>query len=280
MFHTLAAFLLLAANAQAAPGEPDGEIVVRAGTREAVDRFVESLTQSDGGRQIARWNDHICPRVLGLDPPHAAYLIDRIGATARGLRIPVASGRCRGNVVIVMVGDADEFTVSLVARYPRLFRGPRDNLASPGEIARLLQPRPVRWIAASATGNAEGRPIVDGMNRIYSESRLTVPTREDATLSFIVVDANKLARITWAQLADYLAMVALARPAMDAGYDDGTVLSIFRIRDEGGRGPARLTRRDRALLRSLYSTNAATTAEAQRAAIRSRVARTAEPEAD
>lgn len=233
---------------------------------------MEALTQSRAGRQLARWNDRICPRVLGFDAAHAAYLVGRIGTIARGLRIPVASGRCPGNVVIVVTGDADEFTRVLVHRYPRLFRSRRDNLASRAEIAQLLRPRPVRWMAASATGNADGRPILEGINR-DSFSRLRAATRENATLSFIIVDAGKLQSITWSQLADYLSVVALGRPAMDAEYDDGTVLSIFRIRDRGGRGPRRLTARDRALLRALYATNAAQSAAAQRAAIRSQVAR-------
>jgi hypothetical protein len=263
-------FLLLAGASLQEPTPSDApgqEIVVRARTDEEVDRFVEALTQNARGRQIARWNDPICPRVIGLDPSHASFVVARIGAVARQFRIPVARGRCHGNIVVVVAGDADDFTAALVRRYPRLFRGPRDNLATRDEIARLLLPRPVRWFAASATGNAEGAPIIDGIARPSTMSRLTETTRENATLAFIIVDANKLQGLVWRQLAEYLALVALARPAMDAPYDATTLLSIFQMRDAGGEGPRQLTSWDRNLLRGLYATNGAVSAARQRASI-------------
>jgi hypothetical protein len=253
------------------PYDAHPDIIVEGRTEAAVDRFVEALTQSERGRQIARWNDRICPKVLGLHPAQASYITARIGALGRELGIPVASGRCAGNIIIVMSDDADNFTRVLVKRYPRLFADRQDGMASPGEIEQLLRPRPVRWIAASSTGNAYGPPITDGTNRIYSASRLRETTRENARLSFVIVDAARLQAITWSQLADYLTLVTLARPAMDANYGNSTVLSIFQIRDRGGQGPKRLTRDDRELLRGLYSTNAATSAEAQRMSIRRRI---------
>jgi len=272
------------AAAQPPPSPPsddsDQDIVIQARTEEEVDRFVRALTQNARGRQIARWNDRICPKVLGLDPVHASYITARLGTLARGLHIPVASGRCRGNIIMVVAGDADAFTRLLVKRYPRLFADPQEGMAPPGRIRQLLEPRPVRWIAASSTGNADGGPI-NGPNRIYSASRLRTSTRENATLSFVIVDAGKLEKITWSQLADYLALVTLARPAMDADYDRTTVLSIFRIRDGGGRGPGRLTSRDANLLRGLYSTSAAASADAQRSSIRRQVEQAAAlPEAE
>ena len=283
MTRTLVALSLLllgaAAPLQPPPADPDQEILVRARTDEEVDRFVRALTETARGRQIARWNDPICPRVIGLDPAHAAFVIERMSAVARGVGIRVANGRCHGNIVVVVAGDADDFTAALVRRYPRLFRGHRDNLATPAEIARLLQPRPVRWFAASATGNAEGAPIIDGINRPSVGSRLTEPTRENATLAFIIVDSSKLQGLVWRQLADYLALVALARPALDASYDATSLLSIFQLRDAGGQGPRQLTAWDRSLLRGLYTTNAATSAARQRASIAAQMERAEPPPA-
>ena len=268
--------LLLAGAAPPEPapsGDPGQEIVVRARTDEEVDRFVQALTQNARGRQIARWNDPICPRVIGLDPSHASFVVARIGAVARQFHIPVARGRCHGNIVVVVAGDADDFTAALVRRYPRLFRGRRDNLATRDEIAGLLQPRPIRWFAASATGNAEGAPIYDGIYRPSTMSRLTETTAENATLAFIIVDANKLQGLVWRQLAEYLALVALARPAMDGPYDVTTLLSIFQVRDTGGQGPRQLTSWDRNLLRGLYMTNGALSAARQRASIAAQMER-------
>ena len=279
MLAALSLFLLAGAPPEPAPapGDPGQEVVVRARTDDEVDRFVRALTENVRGRQIARWNDPICPRVIGLDAAHASFVINRIGAVARELGIRVANGRCHGNIVIVFAGDADDFTAALVRRYPRLFRGPRDNLATPGEIARLLEPRPVRWFAASATGNAEGAPIIDGINRPSVGSRLTEPTVGNATLAFIIVDSGKLQGLVWRQLADYLALVALARPALDATYDMATLLSLFQLRNAGRQGPRQLTSWDRSLLRGLYTTNGATSAARQRASIATQIEHSAPP---
>ncbi len=267
----LALALLSGAQPPQAPDEPGQQVVVEGRSIESVDRFVASLTQTRGERQLSRWNGHICPRVVGLEPGHAAFILRRLQGLARELRIPVATRNCRGNVVIVVTGDADEFVATLVQRHPRLFRGPRDNLASPAEIAQLLEPRPVRWIAASDTGNSEGRVIYDREVNIYSASRLTLTSRENMAFSFIIVDAGRLQNLRWGQLADYLSLVALARPAMDAPYDPATILSLFRLRDQGGQPPAGLTRQDRSFLRALYTTNPATRAHEQREAIRARL---------
>lgn len=258
--------------AEPPPGEVTegvaSEIVVEGRTEEAVERFVEALTQNERGKQIARWNSRICPRILGLVPGQASYISARIAAVARSLKIPVSSDNCRGNIIIVVSEDADNFTRILIRRYPRLFGDPRDSLASRAEIALLLQPRPVRWIAASTTVNADGTPIFDGQPRNWSASRLTMPTRENARFSFIIVDGKQLDHIILSQLADYLTMVTLARPTLDASYDASTIMSLFRIRDEGGQAPKRLTPMDLRLLKALYATNPATTAPAQRSTIR------------
>ncbi len=254
-----------------APVEPGQNVVVEGRTSESVDRFVAALTETRGNRQLSRWNDAICPRVLGIEPGQAAFVLRRLEGLARSLHIPVATRNCRGNVVIVVTGDADEFTSILVRRHPRLFRGPRGNLASPAEIAQLLVSRPVRWIAASDTGNAEGRPFYSGIVSVSGASRITRNSREDMAFSFIIVDAAQLRGLRWGQLADYLSLVALARPVMSADYDANTILSLFRRRDAGEPPPTGLTRQDRAFLRALYTTNAALTARQQRAAIRDRL---------
>jgi hypothetical protein len=274
--------LLLLAAAQTPEPDPGSqqEIVVRAQTDEEIDRFVETLTQTRGAEQIARWNGQICPRVLGLEPGQAAYVVTRISAIARDLRIQVGGRGCPGNIIIVVTADPEGFTRGVLQRHPRLFRDRNDPFASTAEIAQLLAPRPIRWIAASTPGNAYGAPMIDGINRFYRGSRLELATRENARFSFIVVDANRLQDIVWSQLADYLALVSLARPAMEADYDSATVLSAFALRDRGEQGPRRMTSQDRALLRALYASSPAVSASVQRRAIRRRMAQAGAAEAD
>jgi hypothetical protein len=270
------ALALLLAAQPAAVEQIEPDIVVRAQTEAEIDRFVEALTQARWSGQIARWNGQICPRALGLEPGQAAYVVARISAAARDLRLQVGGRGCPGNIIIVVTADPEGFTRGVIQRHPRLFRDRNDPFASTAEIAQLLAPRPIRWIAASTPGNAYGAPVIDGINRFYRGSRLELATRENARFSFIVVDAGGLRDIVWSQLADYLALVSLARPAMDAEYDSATVLSAFALRDRGQQGPRRMTSQDRALLRALYTTSPAVSASAQRRAIRRRMGQVAE----
>ncbi|UVO49313.1 hypothetical protein M0208_01805 [Sphingomonas sp. SUN019] len=242
---------------------PTPDVVVRARTEQAVDRFVAALTQAERGRQIARWNNHVCPRVIGLPTADAAFIEKRIAEIARSVGTPVARGRCAANIVVVATDDADGFATSLIRRHPKLFRDPRSGPATRIDTDRLRQPRPVRWISASRMGNSD----------YQSASRLTKTSVESAILSLEIVDTKRLDRITWRQLADYLALVAFAQPKIDGDFGKDTILSIFATRDRGERGPPRLTDQDNSFLQALYRSKNAVDAEVQRSSIRGQMKR-------
>lgn len=268
---------LLAAQALAQqPRSPGDDIVVTGPRLEALERYVEELTEVRPGGQLARWNDPVCPRALGLELGKNSYLALRVADTARELRIPVARGNCRPNILIVVTDEADAFARLLLKKHPRLFGAYGNGRPPAAAVAALLEPRPVRWLNASRWGNGDGAPVVDGnQNRVYFSSRLKWSTRENATLSLVVVDASKVNGLSWRALSAYLAMVALARPPPDAVSPTGaaTILSLFRDRDDNQRGPSDLTRWDRALLKSLYASQADGSASSQRREIGSRLKR-------
>lgn len=279
----LGAAPLLAQEAGEKAGQPatdnasdsSREIVVKGYRNEVLDRYIEELTATPGHQQIARWNSHICARAIGLDPSHNAFLAGRISEVARKARILVERGKCRPNILVIVTLEADTLVKDLLKRYPKLFGAYGSGRPPTWAVERLLAPSPVRWLNASEWGNADGRPIVEGFNNfIYSGSRLEETTRENATLSLVVVDATKLGGITWGGLSDYLAMVSLARPSPNIEPPSGsTILSLFRNRDAGQKGPVSLTRWDREFLKSLYSTSAKTKASTQRSQIRAQVKR-------
>jgi hypothetical protein len=242
---------------------PNPDVVISARTEQAVDRFVAALTHTERGRQIARWNNHVCPRVIGLSTTDAAFIERRIADVARSLDTPVARGRCAANIIVIATDDAHGFADNLVRRYPKLFRDPRFGRATRTETDALLQPRPVRWIAASRMGNS----------KYQAASRLTKTSVENAVLSLEIVDTQRLERITWRQLADYLALVAFARPPIDGDFGSDTILSIFAARDRGERGPPRLTDQDKRFLLALYRSKDAVDAETQRSSIRGQMKR-------
>lgn len=267
-------------NVVSRPPSPAEEDIVVTGQRlEALERYVEELTEVRPGGQLARWNDPVCPRALGLDLGQNAYLALRVADTARQLRIPVARGNCRPNILIVVTDEADAFARLLLKKHPRLFGAYGNGRPPASAVAALLAPRPVRWLNASRWGNGLGAPLVDGnRNPVFFSSRLKLTTRENATLSLVVVDATRVDGLSWRALSAYLAMVALSRPPPDAEApaDSATILSLFRDRDHDQRGPGDLTRWDRALLKSLYASQADRSASSQRREIGSRLKRTLE----
>jgi hypothetical protein len=279
----LSAAIFWSAVCAAEPGlpaerSPEPEIVVTGRGIEALDRYVEELTEVRPGGQLARWNDPVCPRAVGLEAGQNAYLAARVASVARELRIPVERGACRPNILIVVTGEADAFARLLLQKHPRLF-GSFGNSRPPAEAVKALQaPRPVRWLNASRWGNGQGAPLVDGNNWIYSASRLKSTTRENATLSLILVDATKVNGLGWRALSGYLAMVGLGRPPAGAVVPAGTatILSLFNDREENRRGPRDLTRWDRAFLRGLYASKPDASASAERREIRGRMKRALE----
>ena len=252
--------------------QQSSEVVVVGRAPDAVGRYVEQLTQVRGGRQLARWNQPACLRLLGLDEPHESYVFQRMAAAARPLPVLLRGGTCHGDIVIVFTRDAKQVAEYVTRRFPALFQGTGQGVSFLARIrADLLRPRPVRWTNASRTGPAAGGTFAGGVNNIYSASRLQETTRENAYRSLVIVDLGAMDRVTWAQLVDYLLMVTLANPSMDACYGDDTIMSLFRLRDEGGTSPAGLTADDRAFLAALYTTNPAATASVARAQIGSAI---------
>lgn len=270
---TAAAQTAPAPTATPTPSAPD-DVVVTAHLPDAavLDRFVDNLTRVRHGNQIARWNQGICPRILGLDPAHEAFLRRRLAAVAHMVDVKVerASG-CTPNLVVVFTADADLFMRSFIARYPRLFQDRSSGVARLDALKRdLLLPRPIRWLQSSATEGANGGALADD-NRIYMASRLSAPTRESFNTLLAIVDAPSLHDLAWGQIADYLALVGFAAPVMKTDYADNTILSMFARRDAGKAGPAGLTHDDTAVLKAMYRTTANANADTARRQIKAAV---------
>lgn len=256
------------------PPDSSNEVVITGRGLDALDKFVDELTATPNGRQIDRWNSAICARAVGLSSDKNAFLAGHVAAAARAIRIPVDRPGCRPNILVVVTDEPDIFADRLLKRHPKLFGAYGGNMAPAAASAALTAPRPVRWLNASSWGNGQGAPIVDGnKNFVYSMSRLQETTRENATLSLVIVDATRIDGVTWGELGSYIAMVALARPSGDVAPTGPTILSLFRSRDAGQKRPGSLTRWDREFLKSLYSTKANAAASLQRSQIQSSMGR-------
>lgn len=252
------------------PGDPPSksDVIIEGRTQDAIATFVEQLTTVNRGHQISRWNTMACPKALGLNSEQARYLTARIRSRSREFGVPMAGQRCAANIVIVVTNDADEFTRQFLRRYPKLFQDTSGGISELAPLrGELLQPRPIRWLNASRAGGAGG----GSLGQVYSASRLRESSQENAILSLAIVDARMMRGLKWRQVADYLTMVALANPRMDARFPLDTIMSIFQVRDAGGLLPTELTVNDRSLLRALYRTHGAVSAHRQRKQIQSAI---------
>ena len=259
-----------------------GDIVVQHRTDAAVARLVTVMTSAPHGAQIARWNGAICPRVLDLDNSHAALIEDRIGAVAKSIGVSVAARPCTPTIVVIASGDADALARAFVEQHPGLLGDPKYGIRHGSALTAFEAARPVRWIDASRTASADGNRLSSdaddesvGSTIAYNGgSRIRRQIRETMTASLVIVDIKQLDHITWGQLSDYLALVTLARPKLDANEPD-SILSIFHARDVGDRGPAGLTGTDLSVLKGLYTTDPALDPAAQRGEIAQQIERNA-----
>jgi hypothetical protein len=272
--------LATVASAQTAPPAKD-DIVIRADRDKQVESFVRSLAPSKDGRQLARWNGQICVRVVGLWPERAAKIADRIALLARQIDVSYETPpKCTANTIIAFTGQADLFTAKIVDSVPALITDVDSNGLPPRKVvARYLAPRAVRWFSINATTNSDGQRAgragrngaglaVDASPSSIAASRLTARTRENTIATLIVVDESKLGGIKWSQLADYLAMVTFAQPAIDADFaGSDSIMAIFAARDGGTAGPAGLTAADTAFLAALYKSAANLSPAQQRGVI-------------
>jgi hypothetical protein len=212
--------------------------------REAIVTFVSNLTRRDG-ENVARWSSPICPSVSGVTPEQGEFIRSRVLEIARSVRAPVGrKEKCQPNLLVILTEQPAALWQSWRTRSPGMFYE-----QSQVEIARALEtPRPVSAWTNAMMINADGTRGVDS-NRLV-DSHIKASVAEDISSVILMVDTTATGAVTFGQLADYIAMVALARIDLDADFGDaGSILRVF-AKKEGA--PKRLTNWDHAFLKALY----------------------------
>lgn len=275
-----AALVAGVASAQTPTGEASDEVVVTALKPKAISDFVRAFAEPTKEGKLSRWDGSICPGTLGLQRKYAEYLNDRLAQVAREAGVKVGAPGCRPDVLVIVTGDVDRVTQTLKEDFQRelgLAAFSDESVSTPGRAAFsrfLASEAPVRWWHVSTTMSADGIDRDDRRVKVFNPSRLHATTQEVFESVVILVDARKTAGQTYASLADYVSMVALAQIDPEAEYAGvDTVLNLFRG------GPKAMTSVDKAYLAGLYGARAdAVDARAQRRSIVSRIKRGAKPE--
>jgi hypothetical protein len=280
----LAGFSSLHAQDSPRPGQdpPSGPDILVTGTRDTrgtAEQFVDAITVETDG-QVARFDAPVCPASLGLPPAYNNVVVERIRSVARLAGARVAEGHCVPNVLIITASDALDFTHALHSLRPRLFEGLKVH-----EIQSLMRgDEPAKAWQIVETRGRDGRKLESisflemGGKMVYVanahllqstlNSRIGMATRQDLTLSVIVIGLRVTQGRSLQQLADYAAMRTLARtrPPSSVGRRH-SILTLFQDPPDGRDPEEGLTAWDRAYLQGVYAADVGKAAGQQRLTI-------------
>lgn len=232
---------------------------------------------------LPRFEDHLCPGVLGMKAEAAEIIVQRIRFNAEdlGIRLADEDGTCQPNLIVAFVEGAQEQLLTMARNNGYMFAGlsvtaqgelldvsgaarvwtntvtrTRDGMPVPA--ARDAASSPERQGTTFAGTNSRGDalsgqtgmklPPVAAMQSAHS--RIFFPTREDIVSVLVLFERDLVRDKTLLQLADYATMRGLASTRETNGATAAdTILSLF---DGEGPKPARMTAFDQAYLATLY----------------------------
>ena len=267
------------------------DLTVTGRPRDALIRdFVDNVADPVPGRKLARWKDPVCVGVANLNRDLSQYLIDRISDIAADLGIQTGQPGCKPNVHIVATDQPREVATRFMSDRKRDLV---PNIT--GATNRAMRHHftdsdaPIRWwylseVVVTETGQRAFRmpgdiPMEDGkgLDVIYVPvfgSRLMEPYSDSLRQTYIILDPTQLTHMNSLQLADYLAVVALAQISPEANTESFN--SILNVVGDSN-AAASLTQWDRAYLSGLYSaTQTQSSNGASRLHIRGEIARAAD----
>jgi len=235
------------------------DVVVEARRLEELTReFVNEVSAPSRNRGLARWRGGVCVGVVNIRPEVAQPLADHISRVAMDYGLRPGDPGCRPNILITFSDDGQALSEAMVERRRRIFRVGVGGLDRGNVALRDFRQsdRPVRWWHVSIPTNAEtGTPGIrlpgEGAPRVRGEGLVNQGRwiRDDLNKVIIVIDINRIDRVMLPQLADYLALVALAQ--VDPDGDTSRFSTILNLFDDAEGSPG-LTGWDRAYLEALY----------------------------
>lgn len=204
---------------------------------------------------LARFEDRICPGVIGLTTEAAEMMVYRLRQIAETLDIrQLEPGACTPNIVVAFTDDGRADLAALQSKHKLL-----SEVLSVSEQRELLEePGPVRVFSIVETRMLNGMPVPRRRNLAQipvgwmhaGHSKIYTATRQDIVAVTVLFDREAVRGMTLWQLADYAAMRVYARTREPKNHDVDSILSLFAADDIA---PAGLTAFDLAYLESLYS---------------------------
>jgi hypothetical protein len=290
----------------AAPVADDPTIVVEgtartdAEVRTEAKSFVRAVAAAPNtSDQLARWNEAICPKVIGALPDEERPILERIHEVAKEAGIKISKRKhCDPNILIAFTSDPSGVVRQVFEKQPNRAR----SLPVAARTDLVSGAYPVRWwydlklegrygeapigdhpalLGALDTGPGPGAgaggQLAQSENQAgnvsdYSSSLIGTKSRQSIGAATIVIDVNRVKKLSHDALASYVAMVALAplklppRPVPTP-----TITNLFRETPDDRSED--LTEWDRAYLAALYKVAANRSADVQRSSMTATIAR-------
>jgi hypothetical protein len=243
--------------------------------REFVRQRLPETTFSD---QYPRFRDDICVKVVGLPDEYDAFIAKRVGEIAAQVHAPVAkAGDCKANVNVIFTTEPQAL-VSDIANRKDILLGFYWNNAGLKRLAAFKPPVGAWYLTRTRDQYGESRLEIhdptDYLNPRTGRagSRLSNGMSAEVVHSLIIADASKVAGEKIESVADYVAVLALARwQKLDRCSAMPTILNLMADGCDPETRPEAATPADLALLTGLYSTQARESGSQQRSTIASAI---------
>ncbi len=269
----LLAGIALPANAQvgvrastATDATPEESVVVQ-GQRRQIAQALRKLIEPADSEQLARFEDEVCPMVIGMPRDWTASLTRMIRENVVAIGGKVGKPGCTVNAAAIFIDQPLELIQALAKEEPGFFNmTPRElqkftAVAQPVASWHVTDTRgrdgeelgSVRSIVDPASGASLPAASTAKVTRNFTAGRLVSPIREDMLAGFVVIDRMATPGKSLRQLADLVTMHLLLDINQDAGErDPGSILSLFEA-GAGNAAPPRLSQFDRGALRGFYT---------------------------
>ena len=249
-------------------------------------QFVRTHIPEGMSDQLARFRDDVCVSVQGLPAEFDAFIAKRVIEVAAQVRAPVAkTANCTPNVHVIFTAQPQAQLDDIAKRKDILigyhFSAQLKHMTTVNRpvqawyVTRTRDTSGNSWLEVAnpcgasppgpPRGNCGDRPVGRAGSRLGNDMSAEV------VHALILVDANKVTDAKIGSVADYIAVLALAKwQGLERCNAIPTILNLMADSCEGD-APEAVTHADLALLEGLYSVDARELGSQQRAAIAERM---------
>jgi hypothetical protein len=243
----------------------------------AVRDYVTTYTGRSPIDRVSRWDERICPGVIGLKAPAALAVIDRVREVAKAAGATVDPNEpCRPNIVVVFTREPQELMRYVGKKAPDILG--YHYISQRKALTTVTHP--IQAYYATATRDHNGVPHTDSTEN-EAEEMAVLPSRLKDDLSSVfqqvtvIVDTGKTTGMEVRSIADYVAMLALSQAkALDACSPLPSIRNLFLTDCDPTRRTTALSDTDAAYLHALYDMSKGLVGPAQRSAIQFEMQRT------